>query len=637
MLDRHAARLKGNDGEAPAPEAYRANGEMQAAAEAMPSPSALESLCGSFGLSTFERDLLLLAAGPELDARFSHSCELAGALPPNFGLGLAALADPHWSALAPTSALRRWHLLSVGNGDSLTGSPLRIEEPVLHYLAGIPCIDERLLSMTEPVAPTNAGLPPSQERIVRRIHAVWNATAAGGRLPAIRLHGSDRRAPYGIAADVCAHTGMSLRAIPARSIPMAPADLDLFCRLFERDAVMHSLALLIDCTDLGLDEQGRIDVIVRALDEIHTPLFVVGRVPMAPRRRALSTFDVAKPSSAEQRELWAAASGPLDLNGEVERLTTQFDLSAETIRSVAAEALLDYETWGQSEERSVGELFWKACRTTRRNELDELAQRIEARSAWDDLILPERQKRMLAEMVLQARNRSTVYEGWGFGRQGERGLGISALFAGPSGTGKTMAAEIIADELGLDLYRIDLSSVISKYIGETEKNLKKVFDAADEGGAVLLFDEADSIFGKRTEVKDSHDRHANVEVSYLLQRMEAYRGIAVLTTNMKSALDSAFLRRIRFVVTFPFPDAEHREQIWRRVFPKSAPVERVDPARLAQLNVTGGHIRNIALAGAFLAADAGEPIRMEHLLAAAKSEMIKLEKSLTAAETRGWI
>jgi SpoVK/Ycf46/Vps4 family AAA+-type ATPase len=191
-------------------------------------------------------------------------------------------------------------------------------------------------------------------------------------------------------------------------------------------------------------------------------------------------------------------------------------------------------------------------------------------------------------------------------------------------------------ELRLDLYRIDLSSVVSKYIGETEKNLRQVFDAAEEGGVILLFDEADALFGKRSEVKDSRDRYANIEVSYLLQRMEAYPGLAVLTTNLKNSIDTAFLRRIRFVLQFPFPDVIQRAEIWRRVFPASTPTEELDPMKLAKLNVAGGNIRNIALNAAFLAADAEEPVQMKHLLRAAQSEYSKLEKPLTDAEVGSW-
>jgi SpoVK/Ycf46/Vps4 family AAA+-type ATPase len=252
------------------------------------------------------------------------------------------------------------------------------------------------------------------------------------------------------------------------------------------------------------------------------------------------------------------------------------------------------------------------------------------------IVLPDAQRQTLREIVLHVRQRGRVYDEWGFAGRGTRGLGISAMFAGTSGTGKTMAAEVLANELRLDLYRIDLSAVVSKYIGETEKNLRRVFDAAEEGGAILLFDEADALFGKRSEVKDSHDRYANIEVSYLLQRMEAYRGLAILTTNLRSALDTAFLRRIRFIIPFPFPDTPQRAEIWRRIFPATTPTTGLDFGRLARLNVTGGNIRNIAMNAAFLAADADEPVGMPHLLQAAHSEYAKLEKSLTGAEIGAW-
>ena len=229
-----------------------------------------------------------------------------------------------------------------------------------------------------------------------------------------------------------------------------------------------------------------------------------------------------------------------------------------------------------------------------------------------------------------------MYDAWGLGRAAARGLAVTALFAGASGTGKTMAAEVLARDLSLDLFHVDLSAVVSKYIGETERNLARVFDRAEGAGAILLFDEADALFGKRTEVKDSHDRNANMEVSYLLQRMESYRGLAVLTTNMPDALDPAFLRRLRFVVSFPFPDAAARRAIWQRAFPPEAPLSGVDLDKLAQLNASGGQIRNIALGAAFLAAEEGTPIRMAHLLAAATTEIAKVQRTPTAQEIKGW-
>jgi SpoVK/Ycf46/Vps4 family AAA+-type ATPase len=315
-------------------------------------------------------------------------------------------------------------------------------------------------------------------------------------------------------------------------------------------------------------------------------------------------------------------------------LVQQFNLDPEAIEAISA--LILAENKAATPGDFAGRL-WQACRAQARQRLDALAQRIEPVADWTDLVLPEPQLQTLREIALQVRNRAQVYERWGFSSKGKRGLGISALFAGPSGTGKTMAAEVLANELQLDLHRIDLSQVVSKYIGETEKNLGRVFDAAQDGGAILLFDEADALFGKRSEVKDSHDRYANIEISYLLQRMEAYRGLAILTTNMKNALDAAFMRRLRFVVQFPFPDAAQRARIWRTIFPGQTPTQSLDPTKLARLNVTGGNIRNIALHAAFLAADADQPVRMEHLIQAARYEYSKLEKPLTDREISGWL
>ncbi|MCY7358504.1 MAG: ATP-binding protein, partial [Rudanella sp.] len=261
---------------------------------------------------------------------------------------------------------------------------------------------------------------------------------------------------------------------------------------------------------------------------------------------------------------------------------------------------------------------------------------IEPIATWNDIVLPDEQEQTLREVVMQVKHRNRVYSDWGFGATGSRGLGISVLFAGESGTGKTMAAEVLANALNLDLYRIDLSQVVNKYIGETEKNLRRIFDAAESGGAILLFDEADALFGKRSDVKDSHDRYSNIEVSYLLQRMEAYRGLAILTTNMRAALDKAFTRRLRFVVSFPYPDAAQRAEIWRRVFPADMPKETLNYDKLARLSIPGGNIRNIALNAAFIAANNGQVVRMAHIAQAARSEYTKLERTLSNAEISGW-
>jgi SpoVK/Ycf46/Vps4 family AAA+-type ATPase len=308
----------------------------------------------------------------------------------------------------------------------------------------------------------------------------------------------------------------------------------------------------------------------------------------------------------------------------VDAVLAQFDLDAPSIVAAARDV-------------RRGESLWDACRGATRTTLNELAERIDAVATFDDLVVNPSQRDALDDIVAHVRQRVRVFDEWGMAGPSQRGLGTSALFAGPSGTGKTLAAEVIARALSLDLYRIDLSRVVSKYIGDTEKNLRRVFDPAEQGGAVLLFDEADALFGKRSEVRDSHDRYANVEVSYLLQRMESYRGLAILTTNMRTVLDPAFVRRLRFIIAFPFPGIAEREQLWRRAFPPATPTRGIDATRLARLSVAGGNIRNIALYAAFLAAERNEPVGMGHLLRAALAECAKLERAPAEVEIEGWV
>jgi SpoVK/Ycf46/Vps4 family AAA+-type ATPase len=330
-------------------------------------------------------------------------------------------------------------------------------------------------------------------------------------------------------------------------------------------------------------------------------------------------LDVAPPTVAERAEAWQHGLGPGVAAATIDALSTQFALEVAEIAEIAVITTDPDDAW-------------RECRIRTRPRIDVLAQRLEPHVNWDDIVLPEQSRALLQQVADQMAHRALVYDRWEFGARITRGLGVSVLFAGPSGTGKTMAAEVLAAQLGLDLYRIDLSAVVSKYIGETEKNLRRLFDAAEGGGAILFFDEADALFGKRSEVKDSHDRYANIEINYLLQQMEAYRGLAILATNMRGALDTAFLRRLRFIIEFAFPGVAERQAIWLKSFPSSAPVGELDYVRLAQLPVTGGMIRNIALNAAFLAASAGSDITMELVLGSARTEFDKLELPVRARE-----
>jgi hypothetical protein len=580
-------------------------------------PPALETLCKLFGLSSFERAVLLMCAGMELDSKFAAIYGKANGDPrrdyPTFSLALGALPDAHWSALTPDAPLRRWRLIELQPGSDLTQSRLRIDERVLHFLAGVTHLDERLVGIVEPIR-VPSELVASQRAVAQQIADLLRNPLGAG-LPIVQLCGSDATAKRAVAAAACAAVGVNLHTMRAEVLPNDARELESLILLWEREAALGASALLVECDDV--ENQS---VPGRFIERIHGALLVASRERIRLRHRASIGFDVTKPTSAEQQALWKNAG----VNGQVETLAAQFDLSAVNIRVAATQS-------------NSPEELWNSCRAVARPRLDNLAQRINTCATWNDIVLPAPQLAMLREIAAHVRQRAKVYETWGFAQKCARGLGISALFTGASGTGKTMAAEVLANELRLDLYRIDLSQVVSKYIGETEKNLRRVFDAAEEGGAILLFDEADALFGKRSEVKDSHDRYANIEISYLLQRMEAYRGLAILTTNMKDAIDNAFLRRIRFLVQFPFPDLAARQDIWRRIFPEQTPTDGLAMHKLARLNLAGGNIRNIALNATFLAADANEPVRMNHLLRAARTEYGKIEKPLTEAEIGGWM
>jgi hypothetical protein len=613
-------------------------------------PPALEVLCTTFGLSSFERKILLMCAAAELDSRFTS---LYAALNkdqriglPTFSLAMAAFDDAHWSALLPARPLRHWRLIEMLSGDVLTTSPLRIDESVLHFLTGVRSVDERIRSLIEPVAVAGA-LPPGEARVARQIADRLSRGKGHSSWTLIQLSGSDLARRRAVAAAACALMGLGLHRLAVAGMPRSYAEIDLFLRLWEREAALYPSGLLVELDDAHSPDAAGDSALIRLVETMRSPLLVSVHERMKPVSRQILSFELARATSGEQIDLWYRALGEAApaLDGEVETLVSHFSLSATDIHAAVAEAGIDAEPLDAANgngmaAHSVADLapaLWDACRKQSRLRLDGQAQRIEPAAAWSDLVLPEKQKQLLAQIAIHLRRRAKVYASWGFASKSSRGLGISALFCGPSGTGKTMAGEVLANELRLDLYRIDLSQVISKYIGETEKNLRRVFDAADDGAAILLFDEADALFGKRSEVKDSHDRYANIEVSYLLQRMEAYRGLAILTTNRREALDTAFLRRIRFAVEFPFPDPAQRAEIWRRVFPRQTPTEGLRIDRLARLNAAGGNIHNIAMGAAFLAADAGEPVRMSHLLSAARNEFSKIERPLTDLEIAGWV
>ncbi|HET7065483.1 MAG TPA: AAA family ATPase [Rudaea sp.] len=608
--------------------------ESDAPAAAESDVPALTLLAQRLAMSDFERELLLLCAAIEFDTRIGALCARAQHDPskpyPTFGLAMALFEDAAWDAMSPERPLRYWRLIEIHQPptQSLIGSALKADERIVNYLKGANYLDDRIAPLFELLPPGEHELPPSQQRVAAEVTDQLRVAARSGALPIVHLLGSDRASKLQVAQSVAATLNLSLYRLNAEAIPAALADQETLVRLWQRETVLRNLALYVQADDIDrASTQGA--QTQRLLSRLGGVCLVSVREPWPGFAREVIPADVAKPTSAEQRAAWAEALGGQAAE-LAQRPATHFSFDAATIRHIAANSLAA----GKDDPGNVARALWTYSLNRARPMLDQLAQRIDVKASWNDLQLPASEKALLRQIVDQAEHRGTVYDDWGFRERMNRGLGISVLFAGPSGTGKTMAAEIIARELDLPLYRVDLSTVVNKYIGETEKNLRRLFDAAEDSGAILHCDEADALFGKRSEVKDSHDRYANIEINYLLQRIEAFHGLAILTTNMKNALDSAFLRRLRFIVNFPFPGAAERESIWRGAFPLQAAIGALDFGQLARFSLTGGSIQNIALNAAFLAAREGAQITMPRILEAARTEFRKLDKPVNEADFR---
>lgn len=595
-------------------EVARLHTEMKEAEKTDPSP-ALAVLAQRFNLSDFEREILLLCASVELDTRVAGLCACAqgdaAKCYPTFALALAVFGNASWDVLSPDLPLRYWRMIEISRVGTrpLTASALRADERIVNYLKGLDYLDERLSSFAEPMFEPRLELSASQATCAATIAKRVKAVVEGARMPLIQLAGTDGKEKALVALSVAGELGLCLYRISLAMAPSQPVEAESLARIWHRETLLSPRALYLT------DGRGNPAAESRFIAHDQGLCFCDVRERRADLSRSSITFDIVKPSREEQRAAWAQSRGGAD-QSEAQLLATQFNFNLPDIHSIAGDGQRD------------GEDVWEVCLATMRPQLDSLAQRIEPKASFEDLILPETEKNLLAQVLAHVRQRGRVYDDWGFRESMSRGLGVTALFAGASGTGKTMAVEALARELRLNLYRIDLSQVVDKYVGQTEKNLCHLFDGADRGGVILQFDEADALFGKRSEVKDSHDRYSNIEINYLLQRLETFQGLAVLTTNMKSALDTAFLRRLRFVVSFPFPGPSERRKIWMKTFPSRVPLAPdINFESLATLSLTGANIQSIALGAAFLAADRGEgTVCMQSVLDAAHMEFRKLER-----------
>ena len=607
-------------------------------------PLRLPHLAAAFALTSTEIDALLIALAPEIDPRYerlyAYLQDDVTRKRPSLDLALNLLTANFQEKLTlrrlfgENGRLLTHRLLSLF-ADGPTSAPtrlahsLRVAPNIVEFLLGDDALDPQL-ALAASLRPTPAAAPP--RRVPPDLLAQLRRSPAPP--PLFLFIG-----PPGTGKqEAAAHLGCPLLTFDFAAL--SPGDLtpDEGLRLALRDGRLHQATLYLTGWEGLLTDDGRFPPpLLRQLLAYPHAVILAGESAFAvdgERERPLFTLPFAAPDYTRRRDLWREQVGdglPLDA------LASQFRFTPGQIEAAAA-AARDLAQW-RGEPLTEADLF-AAARAHSNQKLGALASKIQPRYTWDDIILPADTLAQLREMVNTVRQRPTVYGVWGFDRKLALGKGLNALFAGESGTGKTMAADVMAGALGLDLYKIDLSALVSKYIGETEKNLDRIFTEAATSNAILFFDEADAIFGKRSEVKDSHDRYANIEISYLLQRMEAYDGVVILATNLRANLDEAFTRRLHFAIEFPFPQPADRERIWRVNVPPETPLAAdVDFGLLAdRFELAGGSIRNIILAAAFLAAENDDAVGLRHLLHAARREYQKMgrliEENLFVAPQR---
>ncbi|MBI1277540.1 MAG: AAA family ATPase [Anaerolineaceae bacterium] len=616
----------------------------------------LDHLTKTFDLTPFDVDTLLICFAPCIDLRYEQfyaylhnnitrkqaSIDLVINLLCG-DLETALATQSHFNPTMPLCKYRLIQLFTEVPQSSLLNTDLKLDERIRDYLLDGDALDERLLPYSRFVVP-QSGL---SQLILPEVIEQRLTTLISGDLFAtglfIHLQGSMGVGKRTVAEALCYEVNKALLIINGDELlKQDSARFEDTLRRIQRETLLRNTALYLDHMDLWLaaEYKTRWLTLVNWLGEVPSLVFVACETSCdlgdGVRARQWLQIKLERPVVAQQIRLWQHFSplSPEDDHGnELVVLASKFSFTPGQIQNAALTAR-NLALWRDANNPSVTiEDLYAACRQQSSQQLPALARKTKPHYHWNDIVLPDDQMQQLREICNYVRYRSQVYDEWGFDKKLSLGKGLNVLFAGPSGTGKTMSAEIIANELNLDLYKIDLSSVISKFIGETEKNLAIVFNAAEHAGAILLFDEADALFGKRSEVRDSHDRYANVEISYLLQRMEEYRGIVILTTNLHKNMDEAFVRRMSFTVNFPFPAAADRRRIWENVWPDELPRKQdFDLDYLAEnLEIAGGNIRNIALAAAFLAADENDSVGMSHIISAAQREYQKMGKIVTGS------
>jgi AAA+ superfamily predicted ATPase len=620
----------------------------------------LPLLANIFELNAFEIDSLVICLAPELDLKYEKLYAFlqndVTRKRPTVRLILDLLCKSFEEEVAARrqfcsqASLFRYQLLQFGDiapdkAASLLSQPLKLDERIAQFVLGSSQIDSRITAFAKVLQPgieTHGSVQdePWQKRWVSLAQEyLHKKLPADGKLVFL-LQGECPVERKAAAESISRDIGLPLLLVDLEALCNASIPMEMAMRLALREGLLQPAVLYVEHGDrfLGDDEKSLYvrNLLFKTIEDLSWLTFLGSSSAWPPPEdcvREHTFIQIHFPSSNynKRKQIWETWLGngrtvvsPSELAGLTNKFrfnTGQIQKAFHTARNIAvARDGCDFKITSND--------LHQACRMVSNQKLNQYAQKITPKFTWDDLILPADRKAQLAEILQWVKYHHIVFEEWGFERKSSLGKGLSLLFAGPSGTGKTMAAEIIASELGLDLYRIGLSTVVSKYIGETEKNLSRVFEEAATSNAILFFDEADALFGKRSEVKDAHDRYANIEINYLLMKMEEHEGIVILATNMQKNLDEAFLRRLHFAVEFPLPDEEYRMHIWRSIFPREAPqAANIDFHFLAKrLKLSGGNIKNIAINAAFLAAENSGTIDMKHVILASKREFQKLGK-----------
>ena len=624
-----------------------------------------QRLVAEFALSSIEQDLLLLAVAPEIDLKyetlFAYLNNDITRKWPTFGLALRVVArfteqrTEVRRCLSPEAKLITSGLLqpvnAAGDRRSWLATAFAAAPPVSQYLANVASLDPRLAPFVEQ---RNVSMDWQRLSIATDLenalyHFSRRIVSAKSRWPVVILAGAQGVGRARAAEAVCRELGVSLLLrVDLDGIRASGDSLHDLIRALLLQQRLHGAALYIAGLELLFDKEHQpipeSHRLVKLLTEAKGPMFIPceANTPWRELLGALPAvcFRFDLPDYAIRLQLWRNAVKTVDANiagAELEALADRFVLSPAQI-SAAVESADNARCFsdGDSSVSLRASTLFEAARAQSDQSLGSLATKVKTRHGWDDLVLPRPALQRVKEIVAAIRHRHVVYAEWGFEQRIATGLGLKILFSGASGTGKTMTAGVIAADLGLDLYKIDLSGIVSKYIGDTEKNLDRIFQAAESSNAILFFDEADALFGKRSEVKDAHDRYANIEVAYLLQKIEEYEGVVILASNLSKNIDLAFARRMHYVVEFPLPDEIHREKLWRGMFPAAVPLGAdVDFQFLArQFPIAGGDIRNVALEAAFLAVEDGKVVTMKQLAKALARQLMKQGKVPSATDLK---